>query len=101
MDLKERVVGCSNFNADREKGATVKGNGMDDVLPLELCILFNRLPSQAMQLDQFWKQVSLRVHREVRHGTPWKALSRWLFLMLEHMESPATSSVATITFSLT
>ena len=98
-------VNCDKSTSSEPLAAFIKCSG-DGLAEFTLAkerlttILFNRLPSQAMQLDQFWKQVSLRVHHEVRHGTPWKALSRWLFLMLEHMESPATSSVATITFSL-
>ena len=39
VDLKERVVGCSNSTADREKGAIVKGDGMEGVLLAELCCL--------------------------------------------------------------
>ena len=98
-------VNCDKSTSSEPLAAFIKCSG-DGLAEFTLAkerlttILFNRLPSQAMQLDQFWKQVSLRVHHEVRHGTPWRALSRWLFLMLEHMESPATSSVATITFSI-
>ena len=63
-------------------------------------ILMNRLPLQSQKIDHFWKQVKKRVDKEVALGTKWLTLSRWLSLMLEHMESPSTSAVASINFSI-
>ena len=63
-------------------------------------ILMNRLPLQSQKIDHFWKQVKKRVDKEVSLGTKWLTLSRWLSLMLEDMESPSTSAVASITFSI-
>ena len=63
-------------------------------------ILMNRLPLQSQKIEHFWKQVKKRVDKEVALGTKWLTLSRWLSLMLEHMESPSTSAVASINFSI-
>ena len=63
-------------------------------------ILMNRLPLQSQKIDLFWKQVKKRVDKEIPLGTTWLSLSRWLSLMLEDMESPSTSAVASINFSI-